>query len=273
MRQRHRHATSTSRRSKGSIGIDVEGYDGPIKVRAWIGTRIPSDESSIRDATGFIEFGDFREQTEFGKVAKEINKKVVAGSRASTRRTSLGKTVDFTGAITMRTVQPAHASTSASWSSCPSRSSSDDRGDHRPTRPPMSLRVPMRAEHITKVFPGTTALDDVTFDVFEGQVNVLVGENGAGKSTLMKVLAGVEQPTDGRILMDGEPVVLPSVTDAAEQGVGIIFQELNLCTNLTVLDNLFLAQEITRGRAIDRGAQKKLARGAAGAPRPGHRPR
>ena len=72
------------------------------------------------------------------------------------------------------------------------------------------MRVPMRAEHITKVFPGTTALDDVTFDVFEGQVNVLVGENGAGKSTLMKVLAGVEQPTDGRILMDGEPVVLPT---------------------------------------------------------------
>ncbi len=124
---------------------------------------------------------------------------------------------------------------------------------------PMPLRVPMRAEHITKVFPGTTALDDVTFDVFEGQVNVLVGENGAGKSTLMKVLAGVEQPTVGRILMDGEPIVLPSVTDAAEHGVGIIFQELNLCTNLTVLDNLFLAQEITRGGAIDRGAQKKVA--------------
>ncbi len=126
--------------------------------------------------------------------------------------------------------------------------------------PPLSLRVPMRAEHITKVFPGTTALDDVTFDVYEGQVNVLVGENGAGKSTLMKVLAGVEQPTAGRILMDGAPIVLPSVTDAAAHGVGIIFQELNLCTNLTVLDNLFLAQEITRGPAIDRGAQRTLAR-------------
>ena len=123
----------------------------------------------------------------------------------------------------------------------------------------MSLRVPMRAEHITKVFPGTTALDDVTFDVYEAQVNVLVGENGAGKSTLMKVLAGVEQPTDGRIVMDGEPVVLPTVTDAAEHGVGIIFQELNLCTNMTVLDNLFLAQEITRGPAVDKKAQRKLA--------------
>jgi erythritol transport system ATP-binding protein len=119
--------------------------------------------------------------------------------------------------------------------------------------------VAMRAEHVTKVFPGTTALDDVTFDVHAGQVNVLVGENGAGKSTLMKLLAGVEQPTDGRILIDGEPVVLPTVTDAQRHGVGIIFQELNLCTNLTVLDNLFLAQEITRGPAIDRGAQRKVA--------------
>jgi erythritol transport system ATP-binding protein len=117
----------------------------------------------------------------------------------------------------------------------------------------------MRAEHITKVFPGTTALDDVTFDVLESQVNVLVGENGAGKSTLMKVLAGVEQPTSGRILIDGEPVVLPTVTDAAAKGVGIIFQELNLCTNLTVLDNLFLAQEMTRGGAIDRSAEKRKA--------------
>ena len=125
--------------------------------------------------------------------------------------------------------------------------------------PPMSLGVPMRAERITKVFPGTTALDDVTFEVYEGRVNVLVCENGAGKSTLMKVLAGVEQPTEGRILMDGEPIVLPSVTDATEHGVGIIFQELNLCTNMTVLDNLFLAQEVTRGPVIDRTAQRKAA--------------
>ncbi len=120
--------------------------------------------------------------------------------------------------------------------------------------------VPMRAEHITKVFPGTTALDDVTFDVHAGQVNVLVGENGAGKSTLMKILAGVEQPTSGRVLMDGQPVELPSVTAAAQHGVGIIFQELNLCANLSVLDNLFLAQELVRGVAIDRKAERQKAR-------------
>jgi erythritol transport system ATP-binding protein len=126
--------------------------------------------------------------------------------------------------------------------------------------PVTASAVPMRAEHITKVFPGTTALDDVSFDVYAGQVNVLVGENGAGKSTLMKILAGVERPTSGRVLMDGEPVELPSVTAAARHGVGIIFQELNLCANLSVLDNLFLAQELVRGVAIDRGAERQRAR-------------
>jgi predicted lipoprotein len=89
--------------SKGSIGIDVDGYDGPVKVRMWVGTRVPSDESSVRDATGFIEFGDFREQTEFGKVGKEINRKVVEGLEGLDKEALEGKTIDFTGAFTLRT--------------------------------------------------------------------------------------------------------------------------------------------------------------------------
>jgi len=125
---------------------------------------------------------------------------------------------------------------------------------------PTAPMVPLRAEHVTKVFPGTTALDDVTFDVHAGKVNVLVGENGAGKSTLMKVLAGVEQPTGGQVLVDGAAVQLTSVSVAAEHGVGIIFQELNLCPNLSVLDNLFLAQELTRGGSIDRRSERARAR-------------
>ncbi len=66
--------------------------------------------------------------------------------------------------------------------------------------------VVMSAEKITKRFPGTLALDQVDFTVYAGAVNVLVGENGAGKSTLMKILAGVEQPTSGRLLLNGSPV-------------------------------------------------------------------
>lgn len=89
--------------SRGSLGLHIDGYDGPIEVRVYIGSRIPSDESSIRDATGFIEFGDFRDQTEYGKVATEINKRVV-GSLAELDAASLeGQQVTVTGAMTMRT--------------------------------------------------------------------------------------------------------------------------------------------------------------------------
>jgi len=89
--------------SKGSIGIDVDGYDGPVEVRAWIGTRIPSDESSVRDGTGFIAFNDFSDQTEYGKVAKEINNKVVENLEGLDKENLVGKGIDFTGAFTLRT--------------------------------------------------------------------------------------------------------------------------------------------------------------------------
>ena len=64
----------------------------------------------------------------------------------------------------------------------------------------------LHAEQVTKLYPGTVALDDVDFNVYRGKVNVLVGENGAGKSTLMKILAGVEQPTEGRLLLEGREI-------------------------------------------------------------------
>jgi predicted lipoprotein len=94
--------------SRGSIGLTVDGYEGPIKVRAYVGTRIPSDEASIRDAAGFIAFGDFREQTEYGKVASEINKRVVAdleaaGVAGEAASALVGLPVSLTGAFTLRT--------------------------------------------------------------------------------------------------------------------------------------------------------------------------
>ena len=120
--------------------------------------------------------------------------------------------------------------------------------------------VIMRAEQIVKVYPGTVALSGVDFSIRSGAVNALVGENGAGKSTLMKILAGVEQPTLGRILLDGEPVIIRSVRDAARHGIGIVFQELNLCPNLSVAENLLLADAPTRfGIDIDRSRQAKMA--------------
>jgi erythritol transport system ATP-binding protein len=121
--------------------------------------------------------------------------------------------------------------------------------------------VVLRAEHITKVFPGTVALGDVSFSVYRGKVNVLVGENGAGKSTLMKILAGVEQPTSGQLYLEDKPIHIRDVMEASEHGIGIIFQEMSLCPNLSVVENIYLAREVTqRGVLIDRKAQVQNTR-------------
>lgn len=90
--------------SLGTIEIDLEGYDGPIKVLLYVGPRIPSDETSIRDAVGFITFGDFKEQTEYGKVSSEINKRVLSDIIGELdKQQLLGKTISFKGAFNIRT--------------------------------------------------------------------------------------------------------------------------------------------------------------------------
>jgi len=90
--------------SLGTAELALDGYDGPIKAMLYIGTRIPSDESSVRDAVGFISFGDFKEQTEYGKVASQINKHVISNVLDVVDRDNLiGKTVSFKGAFTIRT--------------------------------------------------------------------------------------------------------------------------------------------------------------------------
>ena len=111
-----------------------------------------------------------------------------------------------------------------------------------------------------KVYPGTRALKGVDFDLHMGAVNVLVGENGAGKSTLMKVIAGVEALTEGHILMDGHEVQFRSKADAVADGIGIVFQELNLFPNMSVAENIFIGREPLRARIdIDAAQQRKAA--------------
>ena len=84
--------------------IQLDGYDGPIKVLLYLGPRIPSDETSVRDGVGFISFGDFKEQTEYGKVGAEINNRVLSQAWTPLDKESLvGKTISFTGAMTIRT--------------------------------------------------------------------------------------------------------------------------------------------------------------------------
>jgi len=90
--------------SLGTAEVALDGYDGPIKALLYVGTRIPSDETSIRDAVGFITFGDFKEQTEYGKAASEINKRILTTVLSSIDRNNLvGKTISFKGAFTIRT--------------------------------------------------------------------------------------------------------------------------------------------------------------------------
>ncbi|MER9137048.1 sugar ABC transporter ATP-binding protein [Mesorhizobium sp. M0830] len=118
----------------------------------------------------------------------------------------------------------------------------------------------LKLEDVSKVYSGTVAVKRANFEVRKGAVNVLVGENGAGKSTLMKIIAGVERPTAGRILLQGEEVSFSSSGDAVNRGIGMVFQELNLFGNMSVAENIFATREITnRFGKIDRKEQERRA--------------
>jgi len=108
-----------------------------------------------------------------------------------------------------------------------------------------------RMEGISKSFPGVKALDHVSMNVFKGEVLGLVGENGAGKSTLMKILSGVYRADEGEIFIEGQNVVIDSVSKAHDLGVSIIMQELNMCGHLSVADNIFIGRAHKKGLFID----------------------
>lgn len=101
----------------------------------------------------------------------------------------------------------------------------------------------LEARGISKRFGGVQALSDVSVHLYPSEVLAVVGENGAGKSTLMKILAGVLSPDAGQILLDGSPVRLDSPRAAAQHGIALIHQELSLCDNLSVAENIFLGYE------------------------------
>ena len=97
--------------------------------------------------------------------------------------------------------------------------------------------------NITKTFPGTTALNDVSFGIARGEIHAIIGENGAGKSTLMKILSGAHKPDSGTIVIDGRGHSRLTPPLAEELGIRIVYQELNQVSQLTVADNIFLGEE------------------------------
>ncbi|MBN2355751.1 sugar ABC transporter ATP-binding protein [candidate division KSB1 bacterium] len=104
-------------------------------------------------------------------------------------------------------------------------------------------RAKLEMQHIHKVFPGVVALDDVQFELWRGEVHILLGENGAGKSTLVKILSGAFPMNSGQILLDGEEIHIKNPRHAQTLGISTIYQELNLVPQLSVGENIFLGRE------------------------------
>lgn len=121
-------------------------------------------------------------------------------------------------------------------------------------------RVMLEARKISKVFGSHRALDAVDFDLRAGEVHALLGENGAGKSTLIKILTGAYQPDEGEVLLDGLPVSLRDPLMAQAQGIGTVYQEVNLLPNRSVAENLFLGRQPTRWGFVRRAEIDRQAR-------------
>lgn len=118
--------------------------------------------------------------------------------------------------------------------------------------------VIFEARGVQKRYPGTVALKSVNYRVYRNRVNVLIGENGAGKSTLMKILAGVERPDEGELLLEGTPIEVRSPRDAATHGIAIVHQELCVLPNLDLAENIFAGREPVRyGIIVDQAVQDR----------------
>ena len=115
---------------------------------------------------------------------------------------------------------------------------------------------------ISKTFPGVNALENVDFSLKRGEILALIGENGAGKSTLIKIITGVEHPDSGTIELDGKTVQVRSPQYSQEIGISTVYQEVNLCTNLSVAENIMLGHEEHRFGSIEWKKVNSVARKA-----------
>ena len=126
-----------------------------------------------------------------------------------------------------------------------------------------SLQPVLQMTGIHKHFPGVKALTDISFRLFPGEVHALMGENGAGKSTLIKVLTGVYSIDEGHVELAQTPVKIMSPMDAQHAGISTVYQEVNLCLNLSVAENIYIGREprrfgFIRWKEMNRSAEQLL---------------
>ena len=118
----------------------------------------------------------------------------------------------------------------------------------------------LRVEHVSKRFGPVTALTDINLRLAHGEVLGLLGDNGAGKSTLIKIICGFQQPDSGRLIVDGQQVVLKSVDQARALGIDVVYQDLALINQLSVYHNMFLKREKLNGPLLNNRAMRDTAR-------------
>src|SRR5450830_1941086 len=122
-----------------------------------------------------------------------------------------------------------------------------------------AVRPVLELSGIHKAFPGVKALSDAGLRLYPGEVHTLMGQNGAGKSTLIKVLTGVYTPDAGTIVLDGRPVSPASTLEAQQLGISTVYQEVNLCPNLSVAENIFIGRYPKKLFGIDWVAMRRDA--------------
>ncbi len=109
----------------------------------------------------------------------------------------------------------------------------------------------LKAENITKVYPGTVALNKVSVEFESGKVHAFIGKNGSGKSTLVKIFAGAEEATEGNVYLDGQKMENKSPQEALHKGIATVYQELSLIPGLTVAENILMGRMPLKGKLID----------------------
>ena len=128
------------------------------------------------------------------------------------------------------------------------------------SRPPQGSGPVLSLKSVSKRFGAVQALTDVDFAAPAGKVTALVGDNGAGKSTLIKTIAGINQMDEGEYRFDGQPVHVNSPQSATALGIATVYQDLALCDNLDIVQNMFLGRERKNGIVLDEVSMEQAAR-------------